>query len=63
MFCCTAQLVLVVNYRKFFPPSLPLETGLIVLLQSIKQGSLLRVSVKSVQRLIYIFIYFQFIYK
>ena len=44
VFCCTAQLVLVVNYnRKFFPPSLPLETWLVVLSQFIKQGSLLHV--------------------
>ena len=35
------ELVLVVNYHKFSPPSLPLETGLVILLQSIKQGSLL----------------------
>ena len=51
VFCCTVQLVPVVNYRKFFPPSLPLEMGLVVLLQSIKQGLLLCVSVKCVQRL------------
>ena len=33
VFCCTVQLVhvLLVNYRKFFPPSLPLETGLVIL--------------------------------
>ena len=31
VFCCTVQLVLLVNYCKFFPPSLPLETGLVIL--------------------------------
>ena len=50
--CCTAQLVLVVNYGKFFPPALPLETGLVVLLQFIKQGSLLRVSGQRLPKLV-----------